>query len=70
MAASANPFGRGSWGWGVFIYQNHGTGGENGSIMVGIFVCLCLARKKPSEREFFPPPEQDLAVKLLINYPD
>ncbi len=65
MAALSYPFQRGSRGWGVFIHQNHGAGGGNGSIMVGMFVCLCLASKKPSEREFPPPPEQDLAVKLL-----
>jgi hypothetical protein len=64
MVASSNPFQRGSWGWGVFIHQNHGAGGGNCSIMVGMFVCLCLASKKPSEREFFLP-DQDLAVKLL-----
>ncbi len=33
--------------------------------MVGMFVCLCLASKKPSEREFFVPAGMDLAVKLL-----
>jgi hypothetical protein len=33
--------------------QNHAAGGANGSIMVGMFVCLCLTSKKPSEREFF-----------------
>jgi hypothetical protein len=38
----------------VFIHQNHGAGGGNSSIMVGMFVCLCLASKKPSEREFSP----------------
>jgi hypothetical protein len=43
----------------------HAAGGENGSIMVGMFVCLCLASKKPSEREIFVPVGTDLAVKLL-----
>ena len=66
MAASSNPFQRGSRVWGVFIHQNHGAGGENGSIMVVVFVCLCLASKKPSEREFFVPAGTDLAVKLLM----
>ena len=33
--------------------------------MVGMFVCLCLASKKPSEREVFVPPRMDLGVKLL-----
>jgi hypothetical protein len=33
--------------------------------MVEMFVCLCLASKKPSEREFFVPARTDLAVKLL-----
>jgi hypothetical protein len=47
--------------------QNHATGGANGSIMVGMFVCLCLPSKKPSEREFFVPAETDLGVKLLKN---
>ena len=38
MAASFNPFQRGSRGWGVFINQNLGAGGGNGSIMVVVFV--------------------------------
>jgi hypothetical protein len=33
--------------------------------MVGMFVCLCLTSKKPSEREFFIPAGTDLGVKLL-----
>jgi hypothetical protein len=33
--------------------------------MVGMFVCLCLAGKKPSEREFFVPARTDLGVKQL-----
>jgi hypothetical protein len=32
---------------------------------VGMFVCLCLTSKKPSEREFFVPAGTDLGVKLL-----
>jgi hypothetical protein len=49
--------------------QNHAAGGANGSIMVGMFVCLCLTSKKPSEREFFVPAGTDLGVKLIIiNY--
>jgi len=35
--------------------------------MVGMFVCLCLASKQPSEREVFVPARIDLAVKLLTN---
>ncbi len=49
----------------VWVHQIHAVGGENGSIMVGMFVCLCLASKKPSEREFFVPVRTDIAVKLL-----
>ncbi len=49
----------------VWVHQIHAAGGENSSIMVGMFVCLCLASKKPSEREFFVPVGTDLAVKLL-----
>jgi hypothetical protein len=48
--------------------QNHAAGGANGSIMVGMFVCLCLASKKHSEREFFVPAGTDLGVKLLITF--
>ena len=33
--------------------------------MVGMFVCLCLASKKPSAREFFVPAGTDLTAKLL-----
>jgi hypothetical protein len=36
--------------------------------MVGIFVCLCLASKKPSKGECFVPAGTDLGVKLLITY--
>jgi hypothetical protein len=32
--------------------------------MVGMFVCLCSASKKPSKREFFVPARTDLAVLL------
>jgi hypothetical protein len=47
--------------------QNHADGGANGSIMVVVFVCLCLASKKPSERVLFVPAGTDLAVKLLMH---
>jgi len=33
--------------------------------MVGMFVSLCLASKKPSEREFFGLAGTDLAVKIV-----
>ncbi len=65
MAASSNPFLRGSRGWGTLVHQNHGTVGGNGSIMVGMFVCLCLVSKKPSKRELFVLSGTDLGVKLL-----
>jgi hypothetical protein len=35
---------------------------------VVVFVCLCLASKKPSKREFFVPAGTDLGVKLLMGY--
>jgi len=34
---------------------------------VGMFVSLCLASKKSSEREFFVPAGMHLGVKLLTN---
>jgi hypothetical protein len=49
----------------MFVHKDHAAGGENGSIMVGMFVFLCLASQKPSEREFFVPARMDLGVKLL-----
>jgi hypothetical protein len=49
----------------MLVHQNHAAGGENGSIMVGMFVSLCLASKKPSERKFFVPAVTDLGVMLL-----
>ena len=63
--ASSNPFRVGSRGWGTLVHQNHAAGEENGSIMVGMFVSLCLASKKSSEREFFVPAGTHLGVKLL-----
>jgi hypothetical protein len=65
--ASSNPFPVGSRGWGMLDRHNHAAGGANGSIMVGMFVCLCLTSKKPSERQFFVPAETDLGVKLLTS---
>ena len=49
----------------MLVHQNHAAGEENGSIMVGMFMSLCLARQKPSKREFFVPAGMDLGVKLL-----
>ena len=43
----------------MLVHQNHADGEENCSIMVGMFVSLCLASKKTSERKlFFFPPER------------
>ena len=63
--ASSNPLCRLPRVCGIFVHQNHAAGGGNNSIMVGIFVCLCLAIKKSSEQEFFVPVRTDLDVKLL-----
>jgi len=49
----------------MFVHKNHAAGGGNGSIMVGMFVFLCLASRKPSERDFFVLARTDLG-KLLI----
>jgi len=65
MAALANPFHRGAQGWSMLGQQNHAPGGGNGSIMVGMFVCLCLASQKPSKRKFFISARTDLDVWLL-----
>ncbi len=51
----------------MLVHQNHGAGGGNGFITVGMFVYLCLVGKQPSEREFFVPAGMDLGVKLLNN---
>ena len=69
--ALSNPFRIGSWGWvhSSLVHQNHATGEENSSIMVGMFVSLCLASKKSSEREFFVPTRMHLGVKLLTGIP-
>ena len=73
MVASSNPLrieAPGGWGWGMSLHQNHGAGGGNGSIMGGIFVCLCLASQNPFEWEIFVPARTDLGVTLScsINY--
>jgi hypothetical protein len=65
MAASSNPFQRGSRGCGMFVHQNHAARRENGSSSWG---CLCdvyFASKKTSQREFFVPTRTHLGVKLL-----
>ena len=49
----------------MFVHKDHAAGGENGSIMVGMFVFLCLASQKPSKREFFVPARTDLGVNSL-----
>jgi len=49
----------------MFLHKNHGAGGGNGSIMVGMFVCMYLASQNSFEREFFVPARTDLGVKLL-----
>jgi len=49
----------------MFVHKNHATGVENGSIMVGMFVFLCLASQNPSEQEFFIPARMDLGVNLV-----
>jgi hypothetical protein len=35
-------------------------------VVVGVFVCLCLASQKPSESEFFVPARTDLGVKTPV----
>jgi hypothetical protein len=66
MAASSNPFRRGSRGWGMFFHQHHATRGENGSSWWGCLCDVCLASKKSSEREFFVPAGTHLAVSKLL----
>jgi hypothetical protein len=62
MVASANTFRRGSRGWGMFHHKNHAAGEANSSIMVGMFVGVCCASQKPSEREISIPARTDIAV--------
>jgi len=57
--ASSNPSA------GTLVHQNHAAEEENGSIMVGMFVSLCLASKKSSERELFLPAGMRLGVALF-----
>jgi hypothetical protein len=54
-------------GCGIFIHQNQASGGENGSIMVGMLLCLCLASQKPSAGVFHSPARTDLGVKAVFN---
>jgi hypothetical protein len=49
MAATSNPLRRCSRGWGMFLHPNHAAGGGNGSIMVGMFLCLCLSSQNLSQ---------------------
>ncbi len=68
MAASSNPFQRGSQGWDMFIHGNHDARGENGSSWWGCLFDVCFASKKSSRREFFVPAGTHLAVKLLTDF--
>jgi hypothetical protein len=63
-----NPFRSGARGWGTLGQQNHAAGGENGSIMVGIFVSRVLANQKPFERELFVPARTDLGLGKKLLY--
>ena len=56
MAASPNPFQRGSRVRGVFIYGNHAARWEKGTSWWGCLCDVCFASKKSSEREFLVPP--------------
>ncbi len=56
--ASSNPFRVGSRGWGTLVHQNHAAGEKNGSIMVGMYVSLCLASKKSFPRGSFSFPSE------------
>ena len=46
----------------MILTEPNVAGGENSSIMVGMFVSLCLASQKPSGWEFFVPAGTDLGV--------
>jgi hypothetical protein len=63
--ASSNPFRIGSRGVMYARPSKPCRWRGNGSIMVGMFVSLCLASQKLSKREFFVPAGTDLGVKLL-----
>jgi hypothetical protein len=53
---------------GMLGQQNHAAGGGgNGSIMVGMFVCLCLARPKAFQEGVLVSTRTDLGVKLLVD---
>jgi len=65
MAASSNPFQRGSQGWGVFIDGNHAARRGNGSSWWECLCDVCFASKKSSEWEIFIPAGMHLGVKLL-----
>ncbi len=71
MAASSNPFRRGSRGWSVFVCGNHATRWENGSSWLGCLCDVCFASKKSfasktsSKREYFGPAGRHLGVKML-----
>ncbi len=46
MATLANPFRRGTRGWGMFWHKNHASNKANSSIMVGMFVCCVFCQPK------------------------
>ncbi len=55
MMALADPFCRGSQGWGMFLHKNHAAWEGNGSIMEEMFVCcFVLTAKKPVVSQLYP----------------
>jgi len=64
MAASSNPFQRGSRGWGVFIYGNHATRRENGTSWWGCLCDVCFASKSLPSMSFLFPPERTWLAML------
>jgi hypothetical protein len=50
---------------GTLGQQNHATGGGNGFIMVGMFVCLCLARPKAFQEGVFCSHQNGIKYKVV-----
>ncbi len=69
MAALANPFCRGTWGWGMFCHtKNHASNKANSSIMVGMFACCVFCQPNAFQVGVFYSCQKSISSYYSISY--